>query len=137
MALLSAITIAGCTTVDGGGDSSPGGGGGGGVASSSTSDAAVKEMWGGKTLKVGFSPPILSEFYTQIEQSAFNRMKEYEQRYGIKWSWERQGALNDAHSGTSMRSSSAPRPARTPCSRSTRPARTREWTSTSSTRPKS
>ena len=99
MALISAITIAGCTTVDGGGDSSPGGGGGGGVASSSTSDAAVKEMWGGKTLKVGFSPPILSEFYTQIEQSAFNRMKEYEQRYGIKWSWERQGALNDAHSG--------------------------------------
>ena len=100
IALISAITIAGCTTVDGGSDSSPGGGGGGGVASSSTSDAAVKEMWGGKTLKVGFSPPILSEFYTQIEQSAFNRMKEYEQRYGIKWSWERQGALNDAHSGS-------------------------------------
>ena len=99
IALISAITIAGCTTVDGGNDSSPGGGGGGGVASSSSSDAAVKEMWGGKTLKVGFSPPILSEFYTQIEQSAFNRMKEYEQRYGIKWSWERQGALNDAHSG--------------------------------------
>jgi ribose transport system substrate-binding protein len=100
IALISAITIAGCTTVDGGNDSSPGGGGGGGVASSSSSDAAVKEMWGGKTLKVGFSPPILSEFYTQIEQSAFNRMKEYEQRYGIKWSWERQGALNDAHSGS-------------------------------------
>ena len=55
---------------------------------------------GGKTLKVAFSPPILSEFYTQIEKSAFNRMKEYENRYGIKWSWERQGALNDAHSGT-------------------------------------
>ena len=49
---------------------------------------------------MGFSPPILSEFYTQIEKSAFNRMKEYETRYGIKWTWERQGALNDAHSGT-------------------------------------
>ena len=68
--------------------------------SSSTSDAAIKAMWGGKTLKVGFSPPILSEFYTQIEKSAWNRMKEYEDRWGVKWTWERQGALNDAHSGT-------------------------------------
>lgn len=102
LALLSAVTIAGCTTVSGSGGDSSGGGGGkasGGVVNTSSADAVIKKAWGGKTLKVGFSPPILSEFYTQIEKSAFNRMKEYENRYGIKWSWERQGALNDAHSG--------------------------------------
>jgi len=102
VALLSASALAGCSTVQRPGAAAAGGGGSGGalIVSSATSDAAVKKMWGGKTLKVGFSPPILSEFYTQIEKSAFNRMKEYENRYGIKWSWERQGALNDAHSGT-------------------------------------
>jgi ABC-type sugar transport system substrate-binding protein len=102
VALLSALTIAGCTTVSGGSDSTPSGGGGGGssgVVNTSSSDAVIKKMWGGKALKVGFSPPILSEYYTQIEKSAFNRMKEYESRYGITWTWERQGALNDAHSG--------------------------------------
>jgi ABC-type sugar transport system substrate-binding protein len=101
-ALLSATALAGCSTVQRPGAAAAGGGGAGGalIVSSATSDDAVKKMWGGKTLKVGFSPPILSEFYTQIEKSAFNRMKEYENRYGIKWSWERQGALNDAHSGT-------------------------------------
>jgi ribose transport system substrate-binding protein len=101
VALISALTIAGCTTVNSGSDEKASGGGSssGGVVSSSSSDAVIKKAWNGKTLKVGFSPPILSEFYTQIEKSAFNRMKDYEQRYGIKWSWSRQGALNDAHSG--------------------------------------
>jgi ribose transport system substrate-binding protein len=102
VALISALSVAGCTTVSGTDTPSSEGGGSasGGVVSTSGSDAMIKEMWEGKTLKVGFSPPILSEFYTQIEQSAFNRMKEYEERYGVKWTWERQGALNDAHSGS-------------------------------------
>jgi ABC-type sugar transport system substrate-binding protein len=100
--VVGALALANCSTVDktaseGGGGGAPGAGT---IVSSSASDAAIKEMWGGKTLKVGFSPPILSEFYTQIEKSAFNRMKEYEDRFGVKWNWERQGALNDAHSGT-------------------------------------
>lgn len=98
--LCAALALAGCTTVDKPAESAGGDGSGTSVVSSSSSDAAIKEAWGGKGLKVGFSPPILSEFYTQIEKSAFNRMKEYENRYGIKWTWERQGALNDAHSGT-------------------------------------
>lgn len=104
--VVSAIALASCTSVQqpaeapAGGGAAAAAGAAGTVVSSSTSDAAVKEAWGGKALKVGFSPPILSEFYTQIEKSAWNRMKEYEDRYGIKWSWERQGALNDAHSGT-------------------------------------
>ena len=92
----AALVLSSCTTVDKADDASGGGTSAGSVVSSSASDAAIKKAWGGKTLKVGFSPPILSEFYTQIEKSAFNRMKEYENRYGIKWTWERQGALNDA-----------------------------------------
>jgi hypothetical protein len=99
---------------------------------------APSETKAGRTLKVGFSPPILSEFYTQIEKSSFNPMKEYEGRYGIKWNWERQGALNDAHSGTetlgivqgyiaasSTPYSSAPPPTRPPCSSCTATARSR------------
>src|SRR5215207_901492 len=100
--VVGAMTLAGCSTVEKPAGEEGGGGapGAGTIVSSSASDAKIKEMWGGKTLNVGFSPPILSEFYTQIEKSAFNRMKEYEDRYGVKWKWERQGALNDAHSGT-------------------------------------
>ncbi|WP_456541665.1 sugar ABC transporter substrate-binding protein [Blastococcus sp. SYSU D00669] len=96
MALVSAIVIAGCSTVDSGGGGSSDSGG---AVGSASSDTLIRDQWDGQALKVGFSPPILSEFYTQIEQSAFNRMKEYEERYGIEWTWERQGALNDAHSG--------------------------------------
>jgi ABC-type sugar transport system substrate-binding protein len=99
-AAVAALALGACTTVDKPEEAAAGPGSGTSVVSSSTSDAAVKEAWAGKPLKVGFSPPILSEFYTQIEKSAFNRMKEYEQRYGIAWTWERQGALSDAHSGT-------------------------------------
>jgi ribose transport system substrate-binding protein len=98
--LSAALVLSSCDTVQKTDVASGGGGSAGSIVSTSTSDAAIKAAWGGKTIKVGFSPPILSEFYTQIEKSAFNRMKEYETRYGIKWVWERQGALNDAHSGT-------------------------------------
>jgi ABC-type sugar transport system substrate-binding protein len=102
--VIAAATIAlvGCSTVDkpAGSEGAAAGGGGGTVVSTSSSDAAIREVVDGRTLKIGFSPPILSEFYTQIEKSAFNKMKEYEDRFGVKWSWERQGALNDAHSGT-------------------------------------
>jgi len=56
-------------------------------------------MVAGRTLKIGYTPPILSEFYTQIEKAAHNRMQELEDCYGIQWVWARQGALNDAHSG--------------------------------------
>jgi ABC-type sugar transport system substrate-binding protein len=60
---------------------------------------AITAAVDGRTLKVGFTPPILSEFYTQVEKAAFNRMDELETCYGVKWEWSRQGALNDAHSG--------------------------------------
>jgi ribose transport system substrate-binding protein len=71
----------------------------GSTCGSPEEQAAYTAAADGRTIKVGYTPPILSEFYTQVEQSAFNRMHELEECYGIKWEWVRQGALNDAHSG--------------------------------------
>lgn len=89
-----ALALTGCTTVGGTKVASNGN------TVSSPADAAIRKIVGGRTLKLGFAPPILSEFYTEVEKAAFNKMKEYENRFGVKWVWERQGALNDAHSGT-------------------------------------
>lgn len=93
------LVLAACSTVGGG--STPSGNGASGSASCGSEDqqAAITEAVAGRTLKVGFTPPILSEFYTQVEKAAFNRMYELEECFGIKWEWSRQGALNDAHSG--------------------------------------
>ncbi|GAB3534280.1 hypothetical protein GCM10027403_09850 [Arthrobacter tecti] len=92
-----ALTLTGCTTVN---SSTETEGGGSGTTTGSAEDAAIRELVDGRTLTVGFAPPILSEFYTQVEKAAFNKMKEYEDRFGVQWEWERQGALTDNHSGT-------------------------------------
>ena len=101
-AVTAALILTGCTTVETPTGTGGGGGGGAGAAVNpdSAADAAIREVVDGREIKVGFAPPILSEFYTQVEKAAFNKMKEYEDRFGVKWTWERQGALNDAHSGT-------------------------------------
>lgn len=52
-------------------------------------DAVARKMAAGRTLKVGFTPPILSEFFDEMEHAAFWRMAELEARYGVKWKWER------------------------------------------------
>ena len=52
-------------------------------------DAAVRKTVGGRTLKVGFTPPILSEFFNQMEHACWRRTDEYTERFGIKWQWER------------------------------------------------
>lgn len=94
----AAMFMTACTTVN-----TPAGGTNAGASGGGTDylpDEAVRKIVNGREFKVGFTPPILSEFYTQIEKAAHNKMKEYEDRFGIKWRWERQGALNDAHSGT-------------------------------------
>lgn len=96
----ASIALAGCTTV--GSTPSGGSGGAGGTAAgcgSAETQAAITAAVDGRTIKIGYTPPILSEFYTQVEKAAHNRMKELEDCYGIKWEWSRQGALNDAHSG--------------------------------------
>lgn len=52
-------------------------------------DKVARKMAAGRTLKVGFTPPILSEFFDEMEHAAWWRMAELEARYGIKWHWER------------------------------------------------
>jgi ribose transport system substrate-binding protein len=97
-ATAAGLLLSGCTTVN-----TPEGGTNAGSSGGGTDylpDEAVRKIVNGREVKVGFAPPILSEFYTQVEKAAHNRMKEYEDRFGVKWTWERQGALNDAHSGT-------------------------------------
>ena len=93
------VALAACSTVGGGSSITGKGASGSANCGSGDEQAAITAAVKGRTLKVGFAPPILSEFYTQVEKSAFNRMSELEKCYGIKWEWSRQGALNDAHSG--------------------------------------
>lgn len=52
-------------------------------------DAVARRMAAGRTLRVGFTPPILSEFFDEMEKAAFWKMYELETRYGVKWQWER------------------------------------------------
>lgn len=91
--------LAACSTVGGGTSGSTTGATGSADCGSAEQQAAITAAVDGRTLKIGYTPPILSEFYTQVEQAAFNRMRELEDCYGIQWEWSRQGALNDAHSG--------------------------------------
>lgn len=65
----------------------------------SVEDAAIRKLVNGRTIKLGFAPPILSEAYTEAQQGAWNQMKDYEKRYGVKWVWTREAPLNNAHSG--------------------------------------
>lgn len=93
------IALAACSTVDGDSNLTGNGDSGSAACGSADEQAAITAAADGRTLKVGYTPPILSEFYTQVEKAAFNRMNELEECYGVKWEWSRQGALNDAHSG--------------------------------------
>lgn len=93
------VVLAACSTVGGGAEQSGNGASASANCGSDEQQAALTAAVDGRTLKIGFTPPILSEFYTQVEKAAFNRMAELEECYGLKWEWSRQGALNDAHSG--------------------------------------
>lgn len=93
------VALAACSTVDDGSSITGKGASGSANCGSGDEQSAITAAVKGRTLKVGFAPPILSEFYTQVEKAAFNRMSELEECYGVKWEWARQGALNDAHSG--------------------------------------
>jgi len=91
--------LAACSTVGDGTTATGNGSAGSADCGSEDQQAAITAAVDGRTLKIGYTPPILSEFYTQVEKAAFNRMRELEECYGVKWEWSRQGALNDAHSG--------------------------------------
>ena len=69
------------------------------TVNTSEEDAAIRKLVNGRTIKLGFAPPILSEAYTEAEKGAWNQMKDYEVRYGVKWVWTREAPLNNAHSG--------------------------------------
>lgn len=69
------------------------------LVDSAATDAAIRKLVNGRTIKLGFAPPILSEAYTIAQQGAWNQMKDYETRYGVKWVWTEEAPLNNAHSG--------------------------------------
>ncbi|MET2011775.1 sugar ABC transporter substrate-binding protein [Microbacterium chocolatum] len=94
-----ALVLAGCTTATSTTTANGGSGGSGADCGSEETQAAITAAVDGRTIKIGYTPPILSEFYTQVEKAAHNRMQELQDCYGVSWEWSRQGALNDAHSG--------------------------------------
>ena len=99
-----AMALAGCTVANGSSNGSSNGSGAASTAGSAScgseaTQEAITAAVDGRTIKLGYTPPILSEFYTQVEKAAHNRMQYYEDCYGVTWEWSRQGALNDAHSG--------------------------------------
>nr|WP_296067996.1 sugar ABC transporter substrate-binding protein [uncultured Actinoplanes sp.] len=77
------------------GEPSDSGKSGGGGAAGQSFDDTVKKIVNGKEIKVGFTPPVLSENFTQVEHAAWRKMNEYEQRFGCRWVWERQAPVGD------------------------------------------
>ncbi|MFP5018957.1 hypothetical protein ACKLTP_18540 [Paenarthrobacter ureafaciens] len=92
-----------CTTPPGG-SAAAGGAGGSGAEGSAEFTDAIKKLVNGRTVQIGFTPPVLSEYYTQMENAAFTRMAQLEDLYGVKWKWEKSsptGNFNavEQHSG--------------------------------------
>jgi ABC-type sugar transport system substrate-binding protein len=83
--------LSACSTVSTAGNAKAAAGGTGGIASAGGAayDAEIKKLVNGRTLQVGWTPPILSEMFDQMEKAAFGRMAELEEAYGIQWKWER------------------------------------------------
>lgn len=84
--------LAGCTTVAKSDTPTSGavaGAASGAAANSSAYVDAIRALVAGRTLQVGFTPPILSEFFNQMENAAFGKMAELEELYGVQWKWER------------------------------------------------
>ena len=87
LALGAATALGACSANQGDGGSA--GTFSGDSAADSDYAQAVRKLVDGRTIKVGFTPPILSEMFSQMESSAFQRMSELEDAYGVKWEWER------------------------------------------------
>lgn len=81
--------LAACTPVPSTRSATTGGGIATGSVGGSAYDAEIKKLVAGRELQVGWTPPILSEFFNQMESAAFGRMAELETAYGVKWKWER------------------------------------------------
>jgi ABC-type sugar transport system substrate-binding protein len=65
------------------------GGSGGSFPGGSGWDEQVRKVAAGKTLKIGFTPPVLSEFFDEMEHACWQQMANYSSRFGIKWGWAR------------------------------------------------
>lgn len=89
-ALAGASLLSACSTVTPtGGSAAAGGGAGSAGINNPAYDSAIKSLVNGRTVQLGWTPPILSEMFNQMEKAAFGRMAELEQAYGINWKWER------------------------------------------------
>jgi ribose transport system substrate-binding protein len=51
-------------------------------------DAAIRKLVGGRTVKIGFTPPIKSEFFDQMQHAALAQFYQYKQRFGVNVHWE-------------------------------------------------
>lgn len=91
LAVGASAALGGCSLKQesGTGSGSGSGSASGAVAVDSDYAQAVRKLVDGRTIKVGFTPPILSEMFSQMESSAFQRMAELEEAYGVHWKWER------------------------------------------------
>lgn len=61
-------------------------------------DAIIRKAVAGKTIKVGFTPPILSEFFDIMEHAAFRQAHNYTERFGVQWKWQRASPAGDFNS---------------------------------------
>lgn len=69
-----------------------------GIFNTADYDAVIRKAVEGKEIKVGFTPPILSEFFDIMEHAAFQQARNYMDRFGVKWSWERASPSGDFNS---------------------------------------
>lgn len=48
----------------------------------------VRKAVAGRTLTLGFAPPIISSFFNQMEHAAWWEMSRLEDEFGVHWKWE-------------------------------------------------
>lgn len=53
-------------------------------------DKAVRKLIGGRTVKIGFTPPIDSEFFDQMQHAAWAQLNQYTERFGVRFKWAMQ-----------------------------------------------
>ncbi|MDQ1735785.1 MAG: ribose transport system substrate-binding protein [Pseudonocardiales bacterium] len=73
---------------------------GGALTGFSAYDDLVRTKTAGRTIKLGFTPTFLAEFFTQIEGAMFQRMYELETAYGVKWAYKRQTPAQNSFNST-------------------------------------
>ena len=52
-------------------------------------DALIRKRVEGQTIRCGFTPPILSEFFNIMEHACFRQAQNYSERFGVNWEWQR------------------------------------------------